>query len=91
MVGDPVLLEVVCADLLTAPAAADLRFALDGHRRLLLVLGELQQAGAQHQHRPGPVLQLAALVLHGNDQSRRLVSDAHGGVGGVDALAARAT
>ena len=49
----------------------------------------LQQLGLEHRHRAGPVLDLAALVLAGDDDVGRQVGDPDGGVGGVDALAAR--
>ena len=66
VVRDPVLLEVVGADLLAAPAPADLGPPLGRQLRGLLVLLGLEQAGPQHRHGPGPVLELAALVLHGH-------------------------
>src|SRR3954471_166380 len=61
VVGGPVLLEVVGADLLAPPAATDLRAALDRALDVALVLGPLEQPGPQHLHRPLTVLQLAAL------------------------------
>ena len=64
-----------------------LRRASDGLLlRLLLRRGE--QPGAQDTHRLLLVLELALLVLAGGDDSGRQVRDAHGGVGGVDGLAA---
>ena len=66
VVRNPVLLEVVGADLLAAPAPSHLGPPLGRlHRRPLVLLG-LEQPGPQHGHRPGPVLELAALVLHGH-------------------------
>src|SRR6202042_3338635 len=47
------------------------------------------QLGLQHRHRAGTVLDLAALVLAGDHDPGRQVGDPDGGVGGVDALAAR--
>ena len=88
VVGQPVLLEVVGADLLAPPAAADLRAPLDGPLGVALALGGLEQPSPQHLHRPRPVLQLAALVLHRHDDPARHVRDAHRRVGGVDALTA---
>src|SRR4051794_37344433 len=88
VVGDPVLLVVVGADLLATAATADLRTTLGGLRRVLLVLGQLQQSGAQHLHRTSTVLQLTALVLHRYHDACRLVRDAHGGVRRVDTLTA---
>ena len=76
------------ADLLAPPAAAHL--VLPGRRGLgcLAVLLRLQQLQAQDLQRLGPVLELALLVLHRDDDARRLVGDPHRGVDGVDALAA---
>jgi hypothetical protein len=54
----------------------------------LLVLGGLEQTGAQHDQRLGAVLDLALLVLHGHDDAGRQVGDAHGRVGRVHALPA---
>ena len=87
MVGDPVLLEVVGPDLLGPTAATDLAAAL---LRLLgrhAVLLQLEQPGPQHLHGPGPVLDLALLVLHGDDDAGREVGDPHRRVGRVDRLA----
>ena len=90
VVGHPVLREVVGADLLRARARADLRQPL---RRLLGLLRRqlaLEQPRAQHAHRPVAVLELRLLVLHRDDHAGRLVRDAHGRVGRVDRLPARA-
>ncbi len=89
VVGDPVLLEVVGADLLAPPAAADLRSPLGGALDVTLALGSFEQPRPQHLHRPLAVLQLAALVLHRHDDARRHMGDADGRVGRVDALPAR--
>ena len=91
VVGDPVLLEVVGADLLAAAAAADLGLALAGRLgRLPQSCSSVQQPGAQDLHRLRPVLDLALLVLHRHDQPGRQVGDAHRRVGRVDRLTARA-
>src|SRR5439155_18501097 len=58
--------------------------------RLLLFLGALEQAGLEHAHRLRAVLDLRALVLAGHDEAGGDVGDAHGRVGGVDALTAGA-
>ena len=86
MVGDAVVLVVVGPDLLAAAAASDL--TLPGGRRLgiLAFLFGLENAGPQHGHRPGPVLDLAPLVLHRDDGPRRLVGDSNCGVCRVDTL-----
>src|SRR5690606_22399756 len=90
VVGDAVLGEVVRADPLGAVHAADLALARVGglRRELLLLLRE--QAGAQHAHGGLAVLQLRLLVLHRHDDAGRQVRDAHGRVGRVDRLPARA-
>ena len=58
--------------------------------RVGLLLRRGEQPGAQDAHRLLLVLQLALLVLAGDDDAGRQVGDAHRGVGGVDALAAGA-
>ncbi len=50
----------------------------------------LEQSRAQHLHRLGAVLVLAALVLHRHDDPGRDVGDADRGIGGVDVLPAGA-
>ncbi len=90
MVGNAVLRRVVGADLLGAVARADLRQALGAFSGLLFGQHLLVQACTKNGHSSDLVLQLAFLVLRLNHQTRRKVRDAHGGVGGVNALAARA-
>ena len=90
MIGEPVLLEVVGPDLLAPVAALDLSASGVADQCSLLLLTHLEQPGTKHLHGARPVLQLAALVLHGNDDPCGPVCDAHGGVGGVDALPAGA-
>src|SRR3546814_10058197 len=71
-------------------AGADHRLA----RARLFALGAFAfhfvDAGAQHLHRLRLVLVLGSLVLLRHDDAGGQVGDAHGGVGGVDMLAARA-
>src|SRR5205823_1369394 len=55
----------------------------------LLLLSELEQARLEDPHRRVAVPELGALVLALDDDPRREVRDAHGGVGGVDPLPAR--
>ena len=88
VIGEAVLGKVVGANLLATLASADHRVALLGDGLALLLLLHLEQAAAQHLQGPLPVLDLRLLVLAGNDQARRQMSDAHGGVGSVDRLAA---
>src|SRR5215207_6813735 len=88
VVGHAPLGEVVRADLLGPLAGPDLGRA---RRRLLrLLLGQLGlvEPRAQHLHRALAVLQLRLLVLHRDDDARRLVRDPHRRVGRVDRLAA---
>ncbi len=91
MIGEPVLLEVVRADLLAAAATADLRLA--GRRRLGagLVLGLLQQAGARSTTIARALFWswLRSSCMR-DDDARRDVGDAHGGVRRVHALTTRA-
>ena len=51
---------------------------------------DLVQASLENLHARGLVLNLAALVLAGNHNAAGKMRHAHGGIGGVDALAARA-
>ena len=69
---------------------ADLRAARGGELGLLALALELVEARAEDAHRLGAVLELGLLVLHRDDDAGRQVGDPDGGVGRVDALAARA-
>src|SRR5690606_30706071 len=55
---------------------------------LLLLPLELEELGLEDAHGGGLVLELRALVLAGHDHAGRQVRQAHGRVGGVDALPA---
>src|SRR5437667_5791698 len=90
VVGHPALREVVGADLLRAVARADHRLAVGGDLALLLAARALEEPGAQDLERLRLVLVLRLLVLAGDDEPGRQVRHAHGGVGRVDALPARA-
>ena len=57
-------------------------------RLALLLERPLVDAGPEHPHRLLAVLELGLLVLHRDDDARRLVRDADGGVGRVHRLAA---
>ena len=88
MVGQPVLGEVVGPDLLGSLARAD---HAPSQRRLDLGgLGPLaiEEPAAQDGHRLGLVLDLALLVLDGDDDAAGHVGDADGRVGRVDRLPA---
>src|SRR5207245_5281302 len=87
MVGDAVVLEVVRADFLGPVAAADHAAPLRTDRFLLFRELHLIQPRPQDSHRLLFVLQLRLLVLDAHHQTGRLVGDADGGVGYVDALA----
>ena len=90
MVGDAALGKIVGADALRAVARAHLKAAAGGILAVLLLALKLVQAGLEHAHGLFPILNLAALILTGDHQSRGQMGDAHGGVGAVDVLAARA-
>src|SRR5918992_4156334 len=90
VVGYAALREVIGADLRRAVAAADLR---EPHGPLLLpALAHLalQEARAENPQRLLLVLELALLVLAGNDEAGGLVCDPHRRVRGVHALPAGA-
>src|SRR6266568_3857163 len=89
VIGDAILGEVVGADLLGSVPGAHLGPPLAGAGRFLLGDHLVEQARAQHLHRPDLVLKLALLVLALDHEVRGQVGDAHGAVGRVDALAAR--
>src|SRR6266702_4628565 len=89
MIGDAILGEVVGPDLLGSVPGAHLGPALAGAGRFLLGDHLVEQARAQHLHRPDLVLELALLVLALDHEVRGQVGDAHRAVGRVDALAAR--
>ena len=88
VVGHAALGEVVGPYLRAAVAGRDLAPALLRHLLLLSLPLGLVEPRAQDLHRPELVLVLALLVLAGHDDAGRLVRQAHGGVGRVDALAA---
>jgi hypothetical protein len=90
VVGHAVLREVVGADLLGAVARADLRAARVALGRRALLLLDVVELRAQELHGHGLVLVLRLLLLAVHDEPRRDVVDAHGRVGRVDGLAARA-
>src|SRR4029077_6416781 len=67
VIGDPALGEVVGADALAALSRAPLALAIGGDGRGLLVLRPLEEPRLEHAHGLGPVLDLGALVLAGDD------------------------
>ena len=69
---------------------ADLALALGTELGLLLLEFHLVQTGAQHLHADLAVLDLGTLLLRLHHGVGGQVGDAHGGVGGVNALTARA-
>ena len=91
VVGDAVLRKVVGADFFGTVAGADKGFAGDGSVFHLFFFFAFEESGAQNIHGFDAVLLLRALILHGNDEASREMSDADGGVGGVDTLAAVST
>src|SRR5262245_40462535 len=80
MVGDPVLREVVRADLLRALPGADLGAPRFRDLRLLALALDLVEPRPQDPHCLLLVLELRLLVLHRDDEPRRQVGDAHGRV-----------
>ena len=88
MVGDPVLRIVVGADLLGAVAAADHPPAFAREVGVGPFALELEESGPEHPQRLGLVLDLAALVLAGDDEPGRQVGETHRRVGRVHPLSA---
>src|SRR5437773_1858941 len=86
-VSETILWEVVRPHLLRALAAPDLGVARGRLACRALLRGAREQPGAQDRHRLRLVLELAALVLAGDDLARGHVGDPHGRGGGVHALA----
>src|SRR5213082_3349859 len=87
-VGEAVLWEVVRPHLLRALAASDLGVARRRLARRALLRSARQQPRAKDRHRLRFVLELAALVLAGDDFARGQVRDAYRGVRRVHALPA---
>src|SRR5258708_5415872 len=81
MIGEPVLLVVVGADLLGTPATLHLVTPCRTHLGVLTILFRLQQTRAQDAHRFVLVLKLTLLVLARHDETRRLVRDPNRGIG----------
>lgn len=88
VVGDAVLREVVGANFFATIAGADEGFAGGGGGFHFFLFLAFKEARTEDGHGLDAVLLLGALVLHGNDEAGRQMSNANGGVGGVDALAA---
>ena len=89
MVGDAALREIVGADAFGTVAAADQRFARLGFLRLLALASALSfSRAASTSSALRAVLVLRAVVLAFNDETRRQMGDADGGIGFVDVLAA---
>src|ERR1035437_3607591 len=89
VISDAVLPEMIGADSFAAIACADLVAARGSVFRALFLLASLQEPRSQHGHRAPLVLELRALGGAGDDEAGRPVENLHGGIGGVDALAAR--
>src|SRR2546430_15506630 len=85
-VGETVLREVVRPHLLRALTASDLRVPRQRFARRALLGGAREQPRAEYRHRLRLVLELAALVLAGDDLARWQMRDAHRRVGRVHAL-----
>src|SRR5699024_6022789 len=67
VIGDPVLFEVVGADLFGASARPGLITARFGLGFGLFVLLLFEETGGEHLHGPGTVLVLGLLILHRHD------------------------
>src|SRR5438445_2146846 len=87
-VGEAVLWKVVRPHLLGALAAPDLRVPRQRLARRALLGGAREQPRAEYRHRLRLVLELATLVLAGDDLARRQMRDAHRRVRGVHTLTA---
>ena len=90
MVRQAALREVIGADALAAVARADQALARGRFLRLLLAQLHVLDARGQHFHRLRLVLVLAAVILAFHHDAGRQVGDAHGRIGLVDVLSARA-
>ena len=88
VVGEPILGEVVSADLFAAISGAHLLFAFFGEGLVLLFHLDFVETGAEHAHCFLAVLDLRLLVLAAYDGSSRQVRDADRGVSRVDRLPA---
>src|SRR5437867_1925106 len=86
MVRDPILGEIVGADLLATVSRANHPPPLLRQGLLLLAALDVQQARAQHLQGLRFVLVPGFLVLAGDDEAGRQVRHAHGRVGRVDRL-----
>ena len=78
MVRDAVLREVVSSDLFAAVSGSDLAFPFLSEFLGFPFLFRLDETGAQNLHSLVLVLVLGFLVLAGNDEAGRDMSDADG-------------
>src|SRR5216684_680487 len=90
VIGDAVLREIVSADFFGAVAGFDLTAALGGESGLALLLFMFIKARAKNAHCFRAILDLRFFVLLRDNEAARNVRDAHGGIRGVDGLAAGA-
>ena len=90
VIGDAVLRIIVRANFLGAVTGFDLAAALGADGGLLLFEFHFVETRAQDAHGLGAIFDLRFFVLLRDDQAAGNVRDAHGGVGGVDGLAAGA-
>src|SRR5579883_382261 len=86
VIGDAVLRKIVGANFFGAVAGFDLAAALGNDGGLLLLQFQFIESGAENTHGLGFIFDLRFLVLLGDDEAGRQVSNAYGGVGGVDGL-----
>src|SRR5262249_29095879 len=88
VIGDPVFLEIIGADLLGPVAAADHRPSFAGNSLMLLGLFHFQKARPENPHGLFPVFDLGLLVLHRYDRSAGNMGKPHRRIRSVDRLAA---
>ena len=90
MIGDTPLRKIIGANAFTAIAAAHLRMTRRGNLLILFFQFQIVQFGFEQMERLLLVLELALLILNGNDNARRDVRHAHGRVRRINALSAMA-
>src|ERR1019366_2766555 len=90
MVGDQTVRRKHVGTYLVAPLDGFLLGVQAAHLFFLLLLFDFEHLGTQDAHGNGAVLVLRALLLAVDGNARRDVRNAHGGLGLIDVLAARA-
>src|SRR4029450_1509905 len=88
MIGDAALRKIIGSNPFRAIARSNLAAPFRGPLGVALAALLVIELGAQHSHRLGAVLVLRSFFLYGHDDAAWNVSDADGGFGLVDVLAA---